>query len=214
MKDAVWCGARLPDYAPLQWSYTGRILLAWRAFLRSPSRQREVAAATVLQACWRGRAGRREAAVLLRHRRLLRELLVAVDSGAHEQVQELARELEVTGGGTAARKVVTSFEQTARQAGQRLEVAAASGTLRDFQTAVQGVQRFSHMQGGVATSQAVFDARAADARQAVAAAVQGVWCWLCSLLRPHASLGRPIHTGLIAWLLPCQQSLQEAPPSS
>ncbi len=64
-----------------------RIAQAWRRYLPSSARARRAAAATTVQAFWRGRACRREAALEVERLGLLRQLRAAAEGGSQAGVQ-------------------------------------------------------------------------------------------------------------------------------
>lgn len=155
----------------------GRIARAWCRFLQSPGRQREVAAAVVIQATWRGWASRRRTAVLLqRHRQrqaLLSELYAAVDSGERLLAQQAAAQLQALGAGQEADRLVAGLERRAAEAAQVLQEAAVQGGVEEYQAALAAAQQYTHLAAVAEEAAGVFVARVAAAEQAVELAVEG-----------------------------------------
>eukprot|EP00887_Chlorella_sp_A99_P000905 scaffold5.g905.t1 len=139
----------------------------------APARRRAVAAAIAIQAAWRGAASRSATAALAQRRRLLRELRAAAEGGSLGPVLTLASALEGLGEGTAARQLVSGFEQRAAEAAQALSAAAASGSSEEFRQAEEAAQRFGHLAEAAARAREAFGARSAAARDGVLAAAQG-----------------------------------------
>ncbi|GAB4816900.1 hypothetical protein N2152v2_003946 [Parachlorella kessleri] len=148
-----------------------RIAQAWRRYLPSSARARRAAAATAVQAFWRGRACRREAALQVERLGLLRQLRAAAEGGSQAGVQEAARALAQLGFAGDAHHLVTSFEDAAAQAAQQLRSAAAAGSSSDYLQALGAVQKYRHLQPALAEAAAAFGARAAAAEQALQQAV-------------------------------------------
>lgn len=171
------CVSASVDNSPCPFPATGRIARAWRRFLHSPGRQRKVAAATAIQAAWRGSTGRRRAAQLLaRHRvqlALLAELRAAADACDLQRAQQAAAQLQAAGAGAEPARLLAALQLRAQEAAEAVQAAAARGGAEGYQAAAAAARRYAHLAPAAEEAAATFAARVAAAERAVELAVQG-----------------------------------------
>lgn len=155
----------------------GRIGRAWCRFLASPGRLRAVAAATRIQALWRGCVSRRRTAAELQALRRLRGLLAnlhaAASAGDLARAQAAAQQLGDMGAGPQAARQVAQLEQLAAEAEAALRAAAACGGAEAYRAAAAAAQRYAHLEGARHEAARQFAARVAAAEAAVETAAQG-----------------------------------------
>ena len=149
----------------------GRISRAWRRFLQSPGRRRQVEAATHIQAAWRGRQGRRQAAARRthwhEHQAGMAALRSAVQANDLALATQAAQRLELLGCGSEAAPLLASLQQQATSSEQALKAGAASGSAVTFSAAAAAAGRFAHLSAALQAASAVFAARLAQAEEAV-----------------------------------------------
>ncbi len=155
----------------------GRIGRAWRRFLASPGRLRAVAAATRIQALWRGWASRRRTAaqlLLLRRRRALRaDLYAAVSAGDLAAARLAAEQLADLNAGPEAARLVAQLEQQAAESEAALRATAACGGADVYQAAAADSRRYTHLAEARSEAARQFASRVAAAEEAVEKAALG-----------------------------------------
>ena len=160
----------------------GCICRAWVRFLRSPGRLRQAAAASRIQAAWRGAACRRVTSGLLEEARerqtLLAALRAAVGAGQQQLAREAAARLQSLGCSEAA-QLLAEVERRATEAAGALREAASQGSAAGYAAAAATAARFSDLGPVLQEAAGLFEARMAAARQAVDAEVEGgqPWRW-------------------------------------
>ena len=157
--------------------HAGQIVRAWRRFLASPGRRREVAAATCIQAAWRGCASRRRTAAELACRRERRSLLahlnLCVAAGELAAAQAAAARLAELGAGPQVAQLVAGLEQLAAEAERVLHTAAASSGAEAYGAAAAEAERYAHLAAARREAAHRFAARVAAVEEAVTQAVDG-----------------------------------------
>ncbi|KAI3438847.1 hypothetical protein D9Q98_001264 [Chlorella vulgaris] len=153
-----------------------RICRAWHLHLGSPARLRRAAAATAVQAAWRGFVSRRLSAALLIHARQRRALLaalrLAITAKQQQQAREFAEQLTALGCGLEARELTAGLELQASPAALALQRSAVHGSGADFQAAAAEAGEYSDLMAGLQQASSVFQARVAAAELEVERTLQ------------------------------------------
>lgn len=136
-----------------------------------------MAAATCIQAAWRGCASRRHTALLLQRHRQRQALLGQLHSAINEcrllEARAAAAELQALGAGPEAGHLVAALERRAAEAAQVLLEAAEQGGAQEYSAAATQAQQYSHLAAAAVEAAEVFAGRVAAAEQALHAAVTG-----------------------------------------
>lgn len=136
----------------------------------------KVAAATAIQAAWRGCCSRRSAKALLHHHRkrqvCLAQLRSAIAGRDLQRVRQAATQLEALSCGADAAQAVARFEQQAAEAAEALRQAAAAGDAQAYQAAAEAATLYGHLEAAAGQAAATFASRLVAAKQAVLQAAE------------------------------------------